>query len=303
MPKTPRRLGRGLESLISTDYTAADPSPAPRQASQEPTQAQLIAPIDQIQPNPYQPRRRFDDRSLNALVSSIQQSGIIQPLVVRKGTNGWELIAGERRLRAARLAGLNDVPIVVREASDEEALELALIENIHREDLNAIERAAAYKRYGSEFHLPVEQIARRVGEDRSTVANYLRLLELSDDIQKLVAERAISMGHARCLLGIADPKERWGLAAAVVEGDLSVRALEEIVRNRKRGPTPAAPKPAAGVALRPLVREVQDRLTETLGVRVRIQERRKPNTGRITIDYASLDDFNRVIEHLGLDMQ
>jgi len=256
--------------------------------------------VAKIKRNPYQPRATFAEPGMADLTRSIQQSGIIQPLVVRPVAEGWELIAGERRLRAAIQAGLDDVPVVVRGASDEEVLELALIENIHREDLNGIERARAYQKYADEFKLPVEKIAERVGEDRSTVANYLRLLELGEDIQKLVAERAIAMGHARCLLGVPGDAERLALAEAVVQNDLSVRTLEDIVR-RKRTSAAEQEKPIKEQQPRALVRDIQERLTSSLGVRVTIRERRKPNTGRIIIDYSSLDDFNRITEALGLD--
>ena len=302
MGKDKKRLGRGLSSLISADFTkvARDPSAlldaqAPH-AKPRPTAVR----INSIKRNPYQPRSSFPDKAMADLVRSIRQSGVIQPLLVRPVADGWELIAGERRLRAAIQAGLDSVPVLVREATDEEVLEIALIENIHREDLNAIERATAYQKYAEEFKLPVEEIAKRVGEDRSTVANYLRLLELGDDIRRLVADRTISMGHARCLLGIANEQERWQLAAAVVQNDLSVRTLEEIVRRRKQKGDRAAKAAIEKPESRPLVRAIQDELTAALGMRVTIRERRKPNTGQVVIDYNSLDDFNRLTKALGL---
>ena len=303
MAKDQKRLGRGLSSLISADYSqlANDSLGLPGDGKHTEPRYPANVPIERIRRNPYQPRNTFGEKEMAELVRSIRQSGIIQPLVVRAAGDDWELIVGERRLRAAIQAGLNDVPVVVRAASDEQVLEIALIENIHREDLNAIERAQAYQKYAGEFKLPVEEIAKRVGEDRSTVANYLRLLELSDDIQRLVADRAISMGHARCLLGIVRQEERWELATAVVHSDLSVRALEEIVRRRKQGrvgkEAPATVKPEP----RPLVRSIQDQLTGKLGMRVTIRERRQPNTGQIIVEYNSLDDFNRITEKLGLE--
>jgi ParB family chromosome partitioning protein len=301
MPKEQRRLGRGLSSLISPEFTkprahAAAPE-TPDDAKAYPHHA--VVPIAMVKRNPFQPRQAFPEKGMADLVQSVKQSGVLQPLVVRPSDEGWELIAGERRLRAAIQAGLNDVPAIVYDATDEQVLEIALIENIHREDLNAIERATAYKKYADQFKLPTEQIAQRVGEDRSTVANYLRLLELSEDIKRLVADGSLSMGHARCLLGIASEKERWELAAAVVEHDLSVRSLEDIIRRRKRHRVGQADIPAKPEA-RPLVRAIQEQLTGALGMRVTIKERRKPNTGQIVIDYNSLDDFNKVTEALGL---
>ncbi len=306
MSKSAPRLGRGLSSLISTDYTtgakrepksSADTSKKPVVAE---TGGATSAAVNSIRPNRFQPREEFDGKALAELVKSIRQSGIIQPLVVRPADKGWELIAGERRLRAAKEAGLKEVPIVIRYAKDDELLELALVENIHREDLNAIERAKAYRRYSKEFQLSAEQIAERIGEDRSTVANYLRLLELDSEIQQLVADRALSMGHARCLLAVRDSARRLELVTLVIKDELSVRDLEGLVRRgRKDRESGAVPKPEDG-RQRALVRSIQERLTEALGVRVSIKERQRPNTGRITIEYRNLNDFHRVTEALGV---
>jgi ParB family chromosome partitioning protein len=302
MAKEQKRLGRGLSSLISPEFTKPREQAAPGELRDDvkayPHHA--VVPIHAVKRNPFQPRQTFPEKGMADLVQSIKQTGLLQPLVVRPAADGFQLIAGERRLRAAIQAGLNDVPVVVHDASDEQVLEIALVENIHREDLNAIERANAYRKYADQFKLPTEQIARRVGEDRSTVANYLRLLELNDDIKRLVADGSLSMGHARCLLGITNERERWELAAAVVEHDLSVRALEDIIRRRKRRQADEAASAQAKPEPRPLVRAIQEELTGTLGMRVTIRERRKPNTGQIVIHYNSLDDFNRVTESLGL---
>ncbi len=218
MPNPPRRLGRGLSSIISISEPempvtspAAPPGKADTQQRAQPEERgpTALLKVSQLRPNPHQPRREFPPEHLKSLADSIAKEGVIQPIVVRKaGDSLYEIIVGERRWRAAQMAGLKEIPAVVREATDEQMLEVALVENIFREDLNAIDRAMAYRRYCEAFGLSADQVAQRLGEDRSTVTNYLRLLDLPNEVKQWVVEGRLSMGHARCLLGLSSPTMR-----------------------------------------------------------------------------------------------
>ena len=314
MSPSTRRLGRGLDSLVSnlapsaneTDSQSAQPARLDNMA--RPSQlrtgvhATMLA-VNQLTPNPHQPRSMNVDHDVVSLAESIKRSGFVQPIAVRRAGQGYQIIAGERRWLAAKSLGLTEIPALVREASDEQMLELALIENIQREDLNAIDRANAYRQFCTAFNLTPEEVGRRLGEDRSTVANYLRLLDLPGAIQQLVADGAISMGHARCLLGVVDEPHRARLAESVVHNQLSVRALEEIVRRER---TPAATDTEVPQA-RHLDRsahlaDIQQRFEEAVKTKVTIRESRKRGTGRITIEYYSLDEFDRIASLLGVQL-
>jgi ParB family chromosome partitioning protein len=226
---------------------------------------------------------------------------MLQPITVRERDGKYEIIAGERRLAAARQAGMSRVPILIRKASDEQMLELALIENLQREDLNAIDRAKAYRRFCTRFNLKPDDLAERLGEDRTTVVNYMRLLDLPESVQRLVAESKLGMGHARCLLGIADDLRRERLAEAVAQNDWSVRALEEIVRREKtRQSGSEAPAPAVARTASAHVRDLQQRFEQAVKTKVTIREGRRKGTGRIVIEYFSLDDFDRIASLLGV---
>lgn len=296
-----KRLGRGLSSLISVaepEAYAAKPS-----LGAIPEGTPLQVPIDRIHPNDYQPRREIDGEDLESLARSIRQSGLIQPVILRRrGQEDFELIAGERRWRACQQLGLKQIPAIVREANDREMLELALVENIFREDLNPLERAEAYRRYAEEFGLSAEDIARSLGEDRSTVTNYMRLLELPEDTKDLVSTGKLSMGHARCLLGLKTPSEITRLAKRAVEQGLSVRALERLVRERIEARENASKSaPASKESKRPQIRHLEEAFVQSLGMKVEIHESRRKGNGKITIHYASLDDFDRVAERLGVE--
>lgn len=315
MSKSTRRLGRGLESLVSNlaepaGALAATPSPdevVEHQLDMDPrgqTTTATILPVDQLISNPFQPRSNADDENILSLAHSIQQSGMIQPIAVRPAGDHYEIIAGERRWRAAKSLGMTQVPALVRQANDQQMLELALIENIHREDLNAIDRANAYRRFCSAFNLKSDEVAQRVGEDRSTVANYLRLLELQQEIQERVADGTLSMGHARCLLSVADGQRRTQLADSVAQNQLSVRALEEIVRREKARQTPGPPTvPPADRGRSAHVVDLQRRFEEAVKTKVSIHEGRKKGSGRITIEYYSLDEFERIAALLGVELE
>jgi len=260
-----------------------------------------IAWIDpsELSPNPMQPRADLSDDGLSGLAESIRNSGMIQPISVRRVGGRLQIIAGERRWRASQLAGLERVPVLIREVDDRGMLEMALVENIQREDLNPLDRAKAYRRYCDTFAASAEQVAERVGEDRTTVTNYLRLLDLPADIQSLLATGRISMGHARSLAGVPDDDDRRRLAKAVVAHELSVRALEEIVRREKRGEV-RAPSTRRSKDKSANLRDLEERLSLACGTKVAIQEGRGKGTGRIVIEYYNLDDFDRVASKLGL---
>jgi len=298
-----QRLGRGLESLIgSSDIQVAQlPAttnlPTAETAQGTGSRAVRSLPVDLIESNPFQPRQGFDDAHLAWLAQSIKTDGILQPITVRAAGPKFQIIAGERRWRAARLAGLEEIPAIVRHADDNEMLVLALVENIHREDLNAIEKAKAYEALRMALHASIEQLGERLGQDRSTVSNYLRLLELDDPIQSLIRSRHLSMGHARALLG-APPEHRVRLAKMIVDRDLSVREAERQVqlvgRSRGRG--------AAAVG-RPHVRQLEERMTQTLGTKTRIVEGSRGKGGRIVIYYRTLEDFDRICDRLNVDTE
>jgi len=304
MSKTPRRLGRGLSSILSITDTGSQPSApygaVPPGAPAQP--APITIKVSQLRPNPSQPRRDMPAENLKALADSIAKTGVIQPIAVRPaGDNTYEIIAGERRWRAAQMAGLAELPAIIREATNEEMLEFALVENIFREDLNAIDRALAYRRYCDEFDLTAEQVAERLGEDRSTVANYLRILDLPSEVKTWVAEGKLAMGHARCVLALPVASDRMRAAKTAIEKDLSVRALEKLVNDLLTSGHPAVRDgKAVRLAKRPLIRQLEEAFVHTLGTKVEINESRRKGKGKIIIYYGSLDDFDRISERLGI---
>jgi len=284
-------LGRGLSALIPT-ATAEETATAG---------GLLEVPVDAVQPNKRQPRTVFEDESLDALASSIEEVGVLQPIVVRRSGSGYELIAGERRLRAAKRAGLATIPIVVRESDDTESLREALIENIHREDLNPVELAEAFRELLDELGLKQETLAERLGMSRSHIANTIRLLQLPPDVQTHLAEGKIQAGHGRALLSLADGDAQSSLAMRIAAEDLSVREVEELVRNYLEHPaagTPAAKQelatPKEPIA-NPLA-EVEELLSEQLATRVSIQMGRK--RGKVVIEFGSADDLERIVSEI-----
>lgn len=297
---SPRRLGRGLESLISIDKRELPPRESAERSAGGPRIQNI--PVGRIRAGKMQPRQDFDDRSLQSLADSIRKTGVLQPLILREVPDGYELIAGERRLRASRLAGIDAVPAIVRTADDENALELALIENLQRSDLNSIDRAKAYRRFCTEFGLSISELAERTSEDRSTVSNILRLLDLPETVQDCVVQGLLSAGHARCILGVEREADRIQLAELTVREEWSVRRLEQEVAQRKRPKQMAEAKPTKSEK-RPQIVELEGRLADSLGTRVRIREGRKKNTGCIMIDYFSIDDVDRILERLGLSSE
>jgi len=281
-------LGKGLSALLPTRLpSAATPEPAATPAGLE--HANTIA-IDQIDPNPVQPRRVFQTDSLHQLADSIRSHGIIQPLVVRLNGDRFQLVAGERRWRAAKIAGLTEVPAVVQEISDERLLEITLIENVQREDLNPIELSMAFDRMARELNLSQDEIGERTGKDRSTISNSIRLLQLPPDLQQLVAERRLSAGHARCLLTLADEEVKPNLAEKIVAQGLSVRQVERVT---KKMTEPRDPNSEVEEQLDPNVKAALAEMEKILGTKVKIIEK-NAGRGRIEIEYYLAEDLDRV---------
>lgn len=290
--KSGDRLGRGLHSLLSgTDDMGTEEG-----TGQKTKKVYFNCDIAAIRPNPYQPRASMDDASLGELAGSIQEKGVIQPLLVRKvdGQEEYELIAGERRLRAAKLAGLLEVPVIVKEAEPEDRLELALIENIQRQNLNPIEEAVAYKRLVEEFHLTQEEAAKRVGKERSTVANIMRLLQLPEVIKEDLALARMSMGHARVLLSLPGEEEMVALRDRIIKEGLSVRQTEKMVaaqkrqKGKKKAPAIQNKKPIPESYCRTL----SDDVARQLGNKTKIVQ--NGERGKLEIEYYSLDDLERI---------
>ena len=269
-------LGRGLGALIPGG------SPGERRGV-------LTVGIEEIRPSPRQPRRHFDDASLEELGESIRSRGVLLPLLVRRDGDGYLLIAGERRWRAAQRAGLRELPVIVRDVTEPEAFEIALIENIQREDLNAVEEAEAYQRLIEHHGLTQEELAQRVGKDRSTIANAIRLLRLPDSIKEAVASGDLSMGHARALLGLTDDGDLRKAAEKVMREDLSVRQVEELVQRLKGKRAHRARRDEAGTQLRHLA----ERLQRKLGAKVDLKDR--GGSGALEIRYASHAELDRIV--------
>ncbi len=303
-PPEKRALGRGLGSLLPSRPPAGlaefakvpitpVPSAPPSHPLPNPATSPTELPISLIDPNPLQPRTVFQEGRLQELADSIRANGIIQPIIVRRKADRFELIAGERRWRAARIAGLELVPVVVQELANEKLLEISLIENIQREDLNPMEVAFAYDRLAREHHLSHEEIGRRTGSNRATITNMIRLLKLPPEIQLLLAEHRLSMGHARALLGLPDADIQRQLGDQAAAEGLSVRQVERNVQkfNEPRDPGEAKEQPKVD----PNVKAAVEELERTLGTRVRIVEK-STNRGRIEIDYFSQEDLDRIYE-------
>jgi len=276
----PQGLGRGLAALI--------PQRGPT------TNGSIEIPLARIRENPRQPRLTMDDDALASLAESIREHGVIQPILVTETIDGYQLVAGERRVRAARLAGLDRVPAVVRQLADREQLELALVENLQREDLDPIEAARAYRQLIDDFAFTQEELASRVGRARSTVANTLRLLELNSAVQDAVVSRAITEGHARAIGGLPTETQAH-VVSAVIEDDLSVRQTEELVR-RLREPRPAPAEASPKAAADPDVERVEEDLRRSLGTKVRLTRTRRG--GRITIEYYGDEELARLYQRL-----
>ena len=298
-------LGRGLGALGLGKDALALPTDTPPEEKTETAAASAGIPaelsIDVIQPNRFQPRREFDEAALEELRESIAQHGILQPVTVRDiGAGKYELIAGERRLRAAKMAGLTTVPAIFRTANDAEMAEMALIENLQREDLNPIEEAHAYQRLLTEFKLSQEQLARRVARSRSAIANSVRLLRLAKEVQAFIANGVLTMGQARPLLALETAALQREAAEYIQEHELSARGVEALVKRLAKDPNALKKSALPKTEKKPdiFVREAEERLTRSLGTKVRIQTGREEGKGRLEISYFSAEDLERLLSLL-----
>lgn len=310
MSKVKSRLGRGLSSLItvreeipsqpepvaaSTAVTAAPPPAV------EPTDA--IAPsstiaVAKIVPNPHQPRRTFSESSLAELAASLKANGLIQPILVRREGDRFELIAGERRWRAAKLAGLEEIPAIVRDVDGLTQAQLALVENIQREDLNPMDRANGYRTLMNQLGLTQAELAGRLGEDRSSIANFLRLLELAPTIQAMVTDGRLSLGHGKVLAGIGDKNEQIRLAELVLAQGLSVRNLERLAAEQPTVPSPKTVKAASAH-----IADLERNVARQLGMKVQIRSSGSKGRGKITVHYGSLDQFDELMQRMGVAVE
>ncbi len=291
------RLGRGLKSLIANPVAVIGPS------AEAPPPSDRLVEIDVtlVDPNPHQPRSAMDPSALKELAASIRSSGILQPVIVRPVGGRFQLVAGHRRTEAARIAGLTKIPALLRhDSTDEQQAEWALIENIQRQDLNPIERARAYRSYIDQFRLTHAHAAERLGEDRATISNFVRLLDLNKGVQDLVARGLLSAGHAKILAGVDEPARQDALANRTVAENLSVRKLEELVHKPDIDSTTSSTTVSAHarslMAKSPHVVELEQELSRKLGTKLRIFPSKKKNTGKIIIQYFSLDEFDRIVD-------
>lgn len=294
-------LGKGLDSLIQS--SPSRPKTAPKPEVKEKIVEKVVEkvvekPVEQkiklslIEPNREQPRKNFDEEALQELSDSIKQYGIIQPLVVKKNADYYEIIAGERRWRAAKMAGLKEVPVIIKEYTEQEIVEISLIENIQRENLNPIEEAIAYKRLLDEFHLKQEEVAKRVAKSRTTVTNSLRLLKLDEKVQQMVIEEKLTSGHVRALLAIEDKNAQYNIAKKVYDEKLNVRDTEKLV---KLVLSPKAPKVKKKLTHEEIYHDMEERMKEIFGSKVSIQ-RKSEHKGKIEIEYYSDEELERILD-------
>ena len=297
-------LGKGLDALIPNKAGGPSKEPAKKTRSavvkkDKPTEkdspaAERLVKISSVEPNLNQPRRHFDEDALLELSESIKQYGVLQPLLVSDKKDYFEIIAGERRWRAAKMAGLKEVPVVVKEFTDQEIVEISLIENIQREDLNPVEEAMAYKRLIDEFHLKQDEIAERVGKSRTAVTNAMRLLKLSEKVQQMLIDEMITAGHARAILSIADKEKQESIAMKVFDEKLSVRETEALVK-RMLEPPKTAKKSKFSSAEDAIYESLEEKMKSIMGTRVQIH-RKKNDKGKIEIEYYSKDELERIID-------
>ena len=290
-------LGKGLDSLIpnkTVKTTEKQANKTQKEKVKVEKSGETIVKITQVEPNSEQPRKDFDEDALLELADSIKQFGVLQPLLVQKKNDYYEIIAGERRWRAAKLAGLKEVPVIIRKLSNQQIVEISLIENIQREDLNPIEEAQAYRRLMEEFHLKQDEIAERVSKSRTAVTNSMRLLKLSKQVQQMVIDEMISTGHARCLISIEDQELQHQLALRIFDEKLSVRETEKLVRKLLQGDdTPK--KPEKDPVLSAIYADLADQMKRIFGTKVEIHQK-NDQKGKIEIEYYSQDELNRLIE-------
>jgi ParB family chromosome partitioning protein len=298
-----RGLGKGLDSLIPMGKPIGNNSnPSEKTKSKDDeeakTQAETLVKITKVEPNREQPRKNFDEDALQELADSIKQFGLLQPILVQDKKNYYEIIAGERRWRAAKIAGLKEVPVIIKNYTSQEIVEISLIENIKREDLNPIEEAQAYKRLLEEFNLKQDEVADRVSKSRTTVTNSMRLLKLSEPVQQMIIDGMLSTGHARALIPIEDPEQQLQLAQRIFDEKLSVRDVEKIVKNMLKPVDEKKENENKQQAIQYIYKNIEDKLKERLSRKVAISSKGKKGAGKIEIEFYSNEDLDRLIELL-----
>ncbi len=293
-----RGLGKGLDSLIPTNVMMESEvkhaTVSTVSSAEEGKDGTLMVKLSKVEPNREQPRKNFDEDSLQELAESLKQFGMLQPILVQNRGDYYEIIAGERRWRAAKIAGLKEVPVIVRELTDQEIVEISLIENIQRENLNPIEEAQAYKRLLTEFHLKQDEVAERVSKSRTAVTNSMRLLKLCDEVQKMVVDDMISTGHARALISIEDPEEQYLIAQKIFDEKLSVREVEKLVKDLHKPPKP--PK-EENKTLQAIYQEISERLKQSLSTKVSVSAKQN-GAGKIEIEFYNHEDLERLLERI-----
>lgn len=288
-----RGLGKGLDKMIPD--IIGETKEKKQRAEVKENSAETSVAITKVEPNRKQPRKFFDEDALQELADSIRQFGLLQPILVQDRNDHYEIIAGERTWRAARLAGLKEVPVIIKNYTDQEIVEIALIENIQREDLNPIEEAQAYKRLLEEFNLKQDEVAERVSKSRAAVTNSIRLLKLGDKVQQMVIDDMISTGHARALLAVEDEEEQYALAQKIFDEKLSVREIEKLVKNLHK---PAKVKKLDDKALQAIYLDIEDRLKQKLSTKVAVTSKGE-GAGKIEIEFYSHEDLDRILEMIG----
>lgn len=293
-----RGLGKGLDSLIPN---AVGEAKTKKEAVKEPVteekkEPETLVKITMVEPNRKQPRKNFDEDALQELSESIKQFGLLQPILVQDRKDHYEIIAGERRWRAAKIAGLKEIPVIIRDYSDQEIMEISLIENIQREDLNPIEEAQAFKRLLTEFNLKQDEVAERVSKSRAAVTNSIRLLKLSDEVQQMVIDDMISTGHARALLAVDDKDEQYNLAQRIFDEKLSVRDVEKLVKNLHK--PEKAPKKTNDKTMEAIYQDIQEKLKQRLSTKVIVTSKGE-GSGKIEIEFYNNEDLDRILDMIG----
>jgi len=294
----PRGLGKGLDlmipNVVGEEKEKKVQETKVTEVAKEKEQGETIVKITKVEPNREQPRKFFDEDALQELADSIKQFGLLQPILVQDRKDYYEIIAGERRWRAAKLAGLKEVPVIIRNYTEQEIVEIALIENIQREDLNPIEEAQAYKRLLTEFNLKQDEVAERVSKSRAAVTNSIRLLKLNEKVQQMVIDDMISTGHARALLAVEDGEEQYTLAQKIFDEKLSVRDIEKLVKNLHKAPKQ---KKLDDKAMQAIYQDIEEKLKQSLGTKVSVSSKGN-GAGKIEIEFYSHDDLDRLLEML-----
>ena len=292
-----RGLGKGLDALIPSGINEKSEKTEKQKKTEEKSGGETIVNITKVEPNREQPRKNFDEDALEELAESIKQFGLLQPILVQDRKTYYEIIAGERRWRAAKKAGLKEVPVIIKNLSEREIVEISLIENIQRENLNPIEEAQAYKRLLTEFNLKQDEVAERVAKSRTAVTNSMRLLKLCDDVQQMVIEGMISTGHARALISIEDPEQQYNIAQQIFDEKLSVRDVEKLVKNLNKPAKVSSKKETIDKSLEAVYQDIEENLKQKLSTKVSITSKGN-GAGKLEIEFYSHDDLERLMDLL-----